>query len=260
MEDAEIKSDCSTPKLIAPDAFVTVVPKPIKRVITVGIDSAVTQPDRASVTSSITSVTSMNNSLLSESADQLLVQKSQIAESECSFKTCDEVTLRDHPSGANSWLLGETSPLGPPVPASPDPAKVPFPAFKTEIQGVNEAPKDDISAFAHSTPRRPLRTPEGDEDVDKTPTGDDEITVKKDDILSSSPRGSPLLSRGRTPLGEEHENQKLMFGQADFGSAGSEHALTKMKEGALSSLQTPVTGQREETDDDQSRSRRRNTK
>ncbi|XP_028392864.1 enhancer of mRNA-decapping protein 4-like [Dendronephthya gigantea] len=264
LEDTGTRSDNSTPRLIAPDAFVTMVPKPVKPISKGAKDIAVTQAAPASVTSSITSVTSMSNSLLSEDVNQPRGEKSQIAESECSFKTCDDVTLQDHSSGANSWLLGETSPLGPPLPVSPDPAKVPFPAFNTEIRGVNEAPKDDISAIAHSTPMRPLRTLDGDEDNDKTPTGDDEITVKKDDILSSSPRDSPLLPQGHSPPGEKGEDEKLMFaeghGQAGFDSIGSERFFTKMKDFTkVSSLQTPVTGQRNETDEGLSRSRKRNT-
>ena len=276
LEDVETKSDNSAPKLMTPNAFVTTIPKPVKPVSQAGQDTPLNQPEPVSVTSSITSVTSLNNSLSTVNIEQPL-EKSQTAESECSFKTCDNVTLSEQPSGFHSWL-GRTYSPSLPLPESPDPAKVPFPAFETERRGVNQLLEDDnILGLTHSTPLR-RRSPDQDIDSDKTPTAEDEILSKEKDILSSSPP-RPSFPEEQTsdfsPPDEKPESPKLAFagsgGQSEFGFPGSERLpeVVRVKEGdALTPFQTPVTGQlgqaneETETQSDQRWSQRsqRNTK
>ena len=246
LDDAEARPDnTSAPKLIAPNAFATTIPKPVKPVSQTGQDIPVSQPNQpepASVGSSIASVTSLNNSLASANIDELL-GKSQISESDYSFKTCDDATLQEEPSGFNSWL-GHTSPLGLPLPESPNPAKVPFPAFNTERRGVNQPSEDDnISGITHSTPLR-RRSQDHDEDVDKTPTGEDPILPNEQDILSSSPpRPSlPEETEDLNPPDKERESEKLPFagsgGQSGFESGGNER-LPEVKR--VKETDTPIS-------------------
>jgi hypothetical protein len=256
-EDAEPGSNSSTPKLVAPHASPTTISKPVKPATQTGHDAEVTRPDPASVSSSITSVTSMNNSLASVNIDQLL-GKSQISEGDYSFKTCDNVTLQE-PSGFNSWLE-RTSPLGLPLPESPSPAKVPFPAFPSERRGVNQPSEDDnISGVTHSTPLR-RRSADEDDDADKTPTGEEKIFPKEQTILASSP---PRLSEDEdlNPPDDARESEKSAFagsgGQSD--STGSKRSVEERakEEDALISFHTPVTGHHDQDNEEVKLSQRR---
>ena len=262
-EDVEPRPDSSAPKLIAPNAFATTIPKPVKPASQTDHDIEVTQPEPASVGSSITSVTSMNNSLASVNIDQFL-GKSQISESDCSFKTCDDVTIQEHPSGFNSWL-GHTSPLGLPLPESPNPAKVPFPAFANDRRGVNQPSEDDnISGVTHSTPLR-RRSADQDEDTDKTPTGEEKILPEEQNVLSSSPpRVSLTEDEDLNPSGKDlsspdkgRESEKLAFDgsryRLEFTSSDRSVVERAREEDTLTSYHTPVTGQldqdKEETEE-----------
>lgn len=177
VEEVETRSDASSsnkPKLIAPNAFTTPVPQ-----------TSQTPPEAASITSSITSVTSMNNSFGSVNIDELLGKSasSQISESTCTFRTCEDETQQEAPSkGAESFSLwtGQGSPIVHPLPESPDPAKVPFPAFKSGGRGDDKELKSErFSAITHSTPkRRHSREDEQEEDSEKTPTAENEPLPK----------------------------------------------------------------------------------
>ena len=247
LEDVESRPESLTPKLIAPDAFATTIPKPVIPASQSDDDAPASQPGPTSVTSSITSVTSMNTSL--PSVNQLL-GKSQDSENELSFKTCDEATLREQPSGFNSWLSSTSPPLDPTLPESPDPAKVPFPPFKTEKRGVEQPLEhDNISGITHSTPLRRDNQDQGG-DVDKTPTAEEEKLPTEQDVLFGS---RSLTEKGQDVLNPPDENvdsEKFTLaggaGQSEFGAIGSERIpkVDRLKEGGgLSSFQSPVFGQ-----------------
>ena len=246
LEDAETRSESSTPKLIAPNAFAS-VPKPATPVSQSDDNIPASQSEPVSVTSSITSVTSMNISQPSVNIDQLL-EKSQHSENECSFKTCDDATLQEQPSGFNSWLTS-TSPPDHPLPESPDPAKVPFPPFKTEKRGVEQPlENDNMPGITHSTPLR-QQNRDQDDDADKTPTEDEKLPTEQD-ILFVPPSFPENAKEIANPPDENVDNQKLAFAggasQSDFGAIGSERSprVDRVKEGAdLSAFQSPVIGQ-----------------
>ena len=242
-EDVEARSDSSTPK----PEFETIISKPVKPVSQTGQDVSLnqrSQPELASVTSSITSVTSMNTSLPSTNIVQLL-EKSQASVNECSFQTCNDVTLKEQSGHHSDSWLGHTSPEGGiSLPESPDPAKVPFPVFKTER--MNRASEDDnIPVVTHSTPLR-RSSDQDNQDIDKTPTGDDEFLPKEEHILSSSPTrssSSPKTTPDPNPPSEKSES--LDFVGNVFGSYGSQ-ILPEME----ISMRTPVTGQLGGSNDD----------
>lgn len=184
VDDADPKFDenWSKPKLVPPNAFTTSIPQ--------------TAPSEA--TSSITSVTSFNNSFGSLNIDELLgtSASTKISESTCTYKTCEDDTLREPPSkdaeGFSPWKTGLGSPLVLPLPESPDPAKVPFPAFASDTRGHED--KQEPGAFSlinHSTPKvsstRWSHDDEKEEDAEKTPTaecgtspGERDLTPKVD--------------------------------------------------------------------------------
>ena len=249
--------DSQTPELIAPNVFATKIAQPVSQ------DPPIkppVHPDPPSVTSSVTSVTSLNNSLPSVRLDQF-VGTSQISES--SFRTCEDTTTHEQPSmGSNgvttSWLE-HTSPTGPHLPEPPEPAKEPFPVFKTDRQGVNPSSEDDnLSGLTHSTPLR-RRTPdiEPDDDADKTPTREDEM-IK---ILKDFSTNFTLCSTLPKQEVEENEipwDEELGEGLFATGGIGNEDngvgdgELEIAKEAAEASLQSPVP---HEADDDTSTAR-----